>query len=295
MIIMKKILLIIISIISLFILLIIVSKNSIINNTKDLLNTNLDSFYDYVNKYNYGNEGVVNITANYKGAHGSTNPINFEYNFMSEYKDNTLFTTLENNDGYYVDELSSNLINLFMKIRNNQDLKSIININNIKSEFNKIIFTFDVDNINKIFNTNVNNINLIVNTNILYLGINNYKLIIDDNEFIINKDFKELSNDNIRLFLNSNGYNINYMNKIRLNYNNKNNKEEYNLSINDCIISIDFGNSIKIKVNKEVSIYEGLEINIDFRDVDFSYDKKINRNDIPIYRYIDNANINIGG
>ena len=289
----KKIVSVII-IIVLLVILVFVLKNNIIDNTKKILNNNINNLYSYINKYDFKDSGVVNITANYKGAHGSTNPVNFEYNFNIKYNDNKLNTVLENNDGYYENSISNDLLSIYMKIKNNDQLKDILSIKEIKEDFNTITFNFDESIINKVLNKNYKEFKLIVNTNIFYLGIKDYKLVLDNYILNITDDFKHFSNDDIRIVINNNGYNINYKDHIKLNYKNKEDKDYYSISIDECAFDIEIGSSINIKVNKEVNIYNGLGININFKDVKIYKNSQLNRTDIPLYRYFDNANINIG-
>ena len=290
----KKIISFFIVLLLLFILFLFL-RDSIINNTRDNLNDAINNIYEYINKYNFDSNGVVSITAKYKGAHGSINPIDYSYSFSNEYDGNKLYTLLENEDGYYINELDNELIDIYMKLRNNEDIKKIFSIKEIKDEFNKVIFIFDVNYINKVLDTNYNDFRLVINSNLLYLGIKDYKLLLDNNEINISSDFKDVSFDDLRINKTDNGFNIKYKDSYRISYKNKNNMDKYDMSINDCAINIEMNDSINIRVNKEVNIYNGLEIKIDFKDVQFNKKKENNRNNIPLFKYFDNANIDMGG
>jgi len=281
-------------VIVLLIVLVFVLKNNIIKDTKNILNENLNTIYNYINKYNYDNKGVMNITANYKGAHGSLNPVNFEYNFNINYDNNNLYTTLENSEGYYTNVFNNNILSLYMKLKGNEQVKNIFTIKEIKEEFNKISFIFDESIINKVLNSDYKDFKLVINTNILYFGIKDYKLYLDNNILNITNDFKHISNDDIRISINNNGYIINYKDSIKVNYKNKEDNDNYNISINDLALNLELGTDIKVNINKEVSIYNGLDINISFKDVELNKNNEIKREEIPLFRYFDNVNIDLG-
>lgn len=291
---MKKIITSIIIIMIFIIILFIVSKNSIINNTKNVLTTNINNIYNYINKYNYGKTGTINIVANYKGAHDSVNPINFSYSFINEYKDDTLYTTLENTLGYYTNELNNKYINTYMILKNKEQLKNIFTIKEINEEFNKIIFYFDESIINNVLNKEYKEFKLIINTKLLYLGINNYKLSLDDYELDITKDFKEFSNEDLKINITNLGYNLKYKDNLRISYKNDD-KDIYNILINDCVLNLEMSDDIVIKVSKEVNIYKGLDIKVEFNNNSLNKLNTINRYDIPIFKYFDNLDLNVGG
>ena len=284
---MKKIVLIITAFLVLVFTISLISKNMIVNNTKNLLNSTINSFYDYVNKYDYGNSGVINITANYKGAHGSTNPINFLYNFKNSYDNGVLYTTFESNDGYYTNEITSSLLDIFMKIKNNDTLKEIFSIKNEKIEFNKIVLILDENKLNTLLNTNYKDFKLIINTNLLFLGVSNYQLVFDDNNLSITNDFKKIYNNDYKIEMINDGYNLSYKDFLKVNYSDN----VYNITNNNCIFNIQMGNNIKVRVNKEVNIYNGLELDIEFKNIELNKKSEINRDDIPLFKYFDNAGI----
>ena len=80
------------------------------------LSNKLDTTYNYLTKYNYGNTGTIDLTANYKGAHGESNPSKFAYNVSYSY-DTSAKVTFTSDAGYYDYSISSNLPDLYYKIK----------------------------------------------------------------------------------------------------------------------------------------------------------------------------------
>ena len=287
---MKRKILLIVSIVIAIIITItfFVLRNNIVSIAKNNINGSIKSIYSFINKYEYDNYAKVNVIANYKGAHGSTNPVNFDYNSYVEYNNDELSIYFTNNDGYNVLKLNNDLINIYMRIRNMSmdEFISIFQIKSIDYNIGKIILNIDNNSINSLFNTDIKNLKMVVNTDLLNVGIKDYELLIDDETIKISNNFEEITGNDLRLSKSNDSYHFNYKN-FKMNYS-FNESDRFIITFDNYVVYLELlNNRIILKVNKEISIYKGLEFDIKFEDVKINMTKELDKNSNPILRYFD--------
>lgn len=288
----KKIVIVILIIIPIILLMLfLMLRNNIVDNAKRNINSGIKSIYSFINKYEYSNMAKINVIANYKGAHGSTNPISFKYDSYVEYNNNNnneLNIYFSNDEGYNILKVNNNLVNVYMKIKS-MSINQFINIFKTKSidyKLGKIIFNIDNNSINSLFNTNINELRLVINTDILYSHINNYELIIDDSTIKVSNNFEEFTGDDFRLSKNNDSYHLTYKD-LKMNYS-FNENDRFIITFDNYVVYLElYNNRIILKVNKEISIYKGLELDIKFEDVNINKSKELEKNTNPIVRYFD--------
>ena len=72
--------------------------------------------------------------------------------------------------------------------------------------------------------------------------------------------------------------------------------DKYNISINGIVfyVEIQDDNNIIININKEINIYKGFDLKIEFKNIDLNMQKELDEKNFPIINYLNNLNLNIG-
>ena len=225
---------------------------------------------EYYKKFGktYGNEGVVKVSANYRGAHGESLPHDFTYNFL--YEDGKLF--IGNEDGY--SSLDTNIIDVFNFIS-----KLDLTFNKKNNQY-----SFDATNISKLFDNNSTE-GLVMLTDSLTITILN-----SDTKVTFDKEMKQgkgkLFGKNITITKNSKGLSLQYDNKVKINIFNKEDHIEYNIVNGDYTYKLYlYDNKIDISANGDSAVYRGLDMHFEFKDIDFNKNKELDKKDICITRY----------
>lgn len=248
----------------------------------------------YLSKYNYNLEGNVKVNAKYKGAHGEIYPSYFQYTFLIDEEKNNL--TFENNGWYFTKDIDTSIIKIFNNI-NIDNLDKIINVKEKSIKSNKIDILLENDNINKILGTNFKNTKMTIETyGIIIKKVSAINLILDDikinykdGTILISKD-----NNKLRIKLNSLGYSLNINDNLKMNVFLNEDKDQYNIVIYDKVFYLEcLNNKVNFSTNTEAAIYNGLDLEIIFDNIDLNQKMETEEKEIPIFRYFNELNFNI--
>ena len=148
------------------------SKKETINYVTNEIKTSLDLINDIVGKFPVKNTGTVEVTANYKGAHGENYPAVFNYNYELSDK-----LYLENGEFGYIN-IDSNLkkmVNIFLNLKK----LDLTNYEISKSDY-KYILTYDEKAINEVLKTTFNKINVSIEAKDIFKKEKNIQIDLDD-------------------------------------------------------------------------------------------------------------------
>ena len=213
----KKILIILITFIVVFILdsVIIfnfVNKDKVINNALSIVNEKIDDISLFLNKYDIGKKGILDVNVNYRGAHGENYPSKYSYKYELTDK-----LYLEDEEYAYIN-VDNNVLDIFHKLSKleNINLDMCSNINNNKNSFE---ITCDNEYINKILNTNFKKINILIYTKGLVKEIDYVVINLDDIKLTFNKDELTINylNNNIKISFNGSNYYVNINDLLKAN------------------------------------------------------------------------------
>lgn len=267
------------------------SYNIAINRVNNLLM----EIKKYTQKFNYNLEGNINVTAKYKGAHGESYPANFQYIYLIDEQNETL--TLENNGIYFEKKLNMDFINNLSKV-DYDNLDSLISVNKKSTQNNKIYVSINEKKINEILGTAFKDANIIIETSgiilkkvdVIKINLDDMKIYYKDGKILINKD-----NNKIKIDLNSSGFSFNVNDKLKMNVFINNDKDQYNIVINEKVFYIEcFKDKILFSTSSEAVIYNGLDLEITFNNIELKRREVIEENDIPIFRYFNEMKFDIG-
>lgn len=285
---MKKDIMLIISVI-VAVLIIIISSIVMFNNSKleikalKVIDTHVKDINSFVNKYEVMNNGIIQVQANYKGAHGESYPTEFTYNY--ELSDKLYF---ENEEYSYLD-VNDDLLNIIKSIKKIGDF----NVNNYKKKTvnNKVItYYYDVKDINKIFNTDFKKAEIKVFTKGIYKIIDYIEVDLDECKIRVDKKNINISYDknDIDIIKNDAGYYLSINGKLKCNI--FVNDDNYSLSIvlNNSVYYLEISNAgLVIKFTSTSAIYNNIDIKVKYGNNQVT--KNVLSNDFddnPIIRYL---------
>lgn len=235
----------------------------------------------------FDKHGKILLTASYKGAHGESNPHDFSYNYSFE--NNNMY--LSNEEGYVKYDMTR-FTNILSTLANLKELEYELIISEKKTS-NKIVYEIDKYLINQIYNTNFNTISIEVYTTGLITKIKNYQLKIDD--YTITKENNKIIMENpsnrVVLSIGSTGYSLNVNEKLKVNVIDY---YQYNISLNGTSIFAEITDKgIYLSGLTSHSIYNSIELNLNFESVEVDKNKMANYVQNPINRYFSEVDLNI--
>ncbi len=285
----------IVGIISIIIVLLLVFIASIYFINKNYTNKQIDAFinkyqvfYQYINKHPIYDEGVIDVSANYRGAHGENYPNKFKYNYKLE--DSLAY--FSNEEGYKEYKYDSQLYELIKKIRAlaPNELNNIIRNSKIKD--NKVIV--DVSEINKITNSNIKEISITFNSSNIIKKLKSIEIKIDDIVVIIDDTNIDINskNDNINIRINSAGYFLNINDTLKMNAFLNSDKNTYSIVIDDKVIRVEVSDTeLKVFGGFESAIYNSIELSITKEKVSIVKTKELELESVPMLRYFINTDL----
>lgn len=267
----------------------LLGKNEGFIRFSDIYSDNIKYVSKIANKFSISPTGEVEVTANYKGAHGENYPAVFNYNY--ELSDKLYF---EN------EEYSSINIDKYL-LKNIEVLKKIqdIDINNYSrkiSKHNKYRIMYDSSYINEVLNTNFKEVYVDINLSGLIKKIDSVDIYLDDIKInYCNKEFKiNYGKYNIVVALTNSASYANVNNKLKMNVFTSDNIS-FSIVFNNQVYSLELvDNGMNIKFVTKAAIYNSLDIKV--RNSDVRLDKlveTIDYNDNPIIRYLSESNLSL--
>ncbi len=276
---MKKKQLIIIGIIVVIIIIIVgVFLINIKGNKKvsrdDLINQNLDFIASLSKKYS--RVGNLDVTANYRGAHGENNPHDFEYEF--EVEGGKLFIGNEKGFSYLSDFNYLDIINLIA------DIKNKLKVTKIDTN----IYSMDTEMISDILYKRIDSITLETKSkeNIMHIKYDD-----KDETITFNEDFTSAKgtffDKEIKYNKTSQGISLQYGFDFKMNVFTGEDKVEYSIVNGPYVYKILlYEDKITASVSGEAAIYKGLDMTFNFVDgLRVDHDKIIDSKNICITRY----------
>lgn len=264
------------------------SKKETINYVTNVIKTKLDLINDIVEKFPVKNTGIVEVTANYKGAHGENYPAVFNYNYELSDK-----LYLENGEFSYIN-IDSNLkkmVNLFFNLKK----LDLTNYEISKSD-GKYILTYDEKAINEVLKTTFNKINVSIEAKDIFKKEKNIQIDLDDIHIdILKKDIVIKNHDKLSyISLDSDLCYLNVNNKLKMNLFMKDNYSS-NIVWNGQVYTLlleDEG--FLLKFNTSASIYNSISMTFKYEDVILNKNNKLeNFKDNPIIRYISESDLSL--
>lgn len=257
----------------------------------DSINKNISLISEYARNLNinFDKSGTVKLNALYKGAHGESNPNEFNYNFKM---DNGIIT-LENEQGFVNYDLSKiyNLINTFSGIKS--FAKELIVDEDMK--YSKTTYKVDQYLINEIYNTNFSEVLIEVNTTGFIKKVKEYVIVLDDYKISTrkNKIVIQGKDNKITLTTSNKGYSLNINDKLRVNvidfY-------QYNIFINGTSLFMELtDNNFYLTALTTHAIYNALEITGTYDNVSISKTQEAKKEENPINRYFNEVDFDIWG
>ncbi len=264
------------------------SKKETINYVTNVIKTKLDLINDIVEKFPVKNTGIVEVTANYKGAHGENYPAVFNYNYELSDK-----LYLENGEFSYIN-IDSNLkkmVNLFFNLKK----LDLTNYEISKSD-GKYILTYDEKAINEVLKTTFNKISVSIEAKDVFKKEKNIQIDLDDIHIdILKKDIVIKNHDKLSyISLDSDLCYLNVNNKLKMNLFMKDNYSS-NIVWNGQVYTLlleDEG--FLLKFNTSASIYNSISMTFKYEDVILNKNNKLeNFKDNPIIRYISESDLSL--
>lgn len=264
------------------------SKKETINYVTNVIKAKLDLINDIVEKFPVKNTGIVEVTANYKGAHGENYPAVFNYNYELSDK-----LYLENGEFSYIN-IDSNLkkmINLFFNLKK----LDLTNYEISKSD-GKYILTYDEKAINEVLKTTFNKISVSIEAKDVFKKEKNIQIDLDDIHIdILKKDIVIKNHDKLSyISLDSDLCYLNVNNKLKMNLFMKDNYSS-NIVWNGQVYTLlleDEG--FLLKFNTSASIYNSISMTFKYEDVILNKNNKLeNFKDNPIIRYISESDLSL--
>lgn len=256
----------------------------------DSLNNLITENYKYFNKFTYGNSGEVSVTAKYKGAHGENFPKDIMYEFNILEYNNLL---LKNDTKVYKTNINNDFFKVYQYLKKLDNIKNPFVIDNIQKQNKQINVTINPNHFNKIMQTNYQSIKVnIINTS-------TYTLYLDNQTINFNESsIKTTLNDyTYTLVKNSQGYSLSINDELKLNAILGHDKNSYSLIINGKAFFIETENNhIIIRASSASSIFNGLNLDINFKDNKIIDNNIYQDNDEnPIIRYYSSLDLKVVG
>lgn len=264
------------------------SKKETINYVTNEIKTSLDLINDIVGKFPVKNTGTVEVTANYKGAHGENYPAVFNYNYELSDK-----LYLENGEFSYIN-IDSNLkkmVNIFLNLKK-------IDLTNyeISKSDDKYILTYDEKAINEVLKTTFNKINVSIEAKDIFKKEKNIQIDLDDIHIDILKKDIVIKYQGILTYisLDSDLCYLNINNKFKMNLFMKDNFSS-NIVWNGQVYSLFLEDEgFLLKFNTSASIYNSISMTFKYEDVILNKNNKLeNFKDNPIIRYISESDLSL--
>jgi hypothetical protein len=273
---------IIVIIVLLFSIVTIKYKNDhIYDKYSDLLNNNLEFLSSLVK--GYSNSGHVDVTANYRGAHGENNPHNFNYLFNVD--DSKLIVGNEDGYSYLSDFIYLDLLNRVSSI------KDTLKVTQIKDG----LYNIDTKVISNLLFKKIDSITLEVKTKGFVKKIDESILHIkyDDKEETItfNEDFTSARgtffDKEVKYNKTSQGISLQYGVDFKMNIFIRDNYLEYNVVDDEYVYKLSlYDDKIIANVSGDASIYRGLDMTFNFAGgLRIEPDKIVDSKNICITRY----------
>lgn len=265
-----------------FIYFLSVDKREVMDREIIKLSNDIKDLKNYFNRYDFKSTGVMELEANYKGAHGESFPHTFLYNLAIE--DDYIY--FENEEGYNtfkVDDILT-IIKTFDKLS-----LSTFKVDNIKIKKREIKGTIDVGNINKIYDTSFKNGEITLNISNIFskrinkttIKLDDMSLTIEDNKYSINYADKFL-----KITINKDGYSLNYNEIVKVNAFFGAERDNYNILIKGYVFALGIsGYSLDFTANTPASIYNSLKGSISFKDNKIEKKNKLDDIKNPLIRY----------
>lgn len=252
------------------------------------LNEKIIKVGDYARNINisFNKTGKIKLNALYKGAHGESNPSEFNYNFSL---DNGIYI-VENEDGFLEFDMSilTKIIDTFASLKT---LEPELIVNKTTKN-NNIVYELDKDIINQIYSTDFKTITIDVKTNGFIRQVSSYSLRLDD--YVININDKKIEvngKNNITLTFGNKGYSLNINDKLKMNVINY---YQYNILINDTSLFLELTDEgFYLSALTTHAIYNSLEITGVYENADIEKNKEVDPILNPLYRYFNEVSFDI--
>lgn len=252
------------------------------------LNEKIIKVGDYARNINisFNKTGKIKLNALYKGAHGESNPSEFNYNFSL---DNGIYI-VENEDGFLEFDMSilTKIIDTFASLKT---LEPELIVNKTTKN-NNIVYELDKDIINQIYSTDFKTITIDVKTNGFIKQVSSYSLRLDD--YVININDKKIEvngKNNITLTFGNKGYSLNINDKLKMNVINY---YQYNILINDTSLFLELtDDGFYLSALTTHAIYNSLEITGVYENADIEKNKEVDPILNPLYRYFNEVSFDI--
>ena len=252
------------------------------------LNEKIIKVGDYARNINisFNKTGKIKLNALYKGAHGESNPSEFNYNFSL----NNGVYIIENEDGFLEFDMSilTKIIDTFASLKT---LEPELIVNKTTKN-NIIVYELDKDIINQIYSTDFKTITIDVKTNGFIKQVSSYSLRLDD--YVININDKKIEvngKNNITLTFGNKGYSLNINDKLKMNVINY---YQYNILINDTSLFLELTDEgFYLSALTTHAIYNSLEITGVYENADIEKNKEVDPILNPLYRYFNEVSFDI--
>lgn len=252
------------------------------------LNEKIIKVGDYARNINisFNKTGRIKLNALYKGAHGESNPSEFNYNFSL----NNGAYIVENEDGFLEFDMSilTKIIDTFASLKT---LEPELIVNKTAKN-NNIIYELDKDIINQIYSTDFKTITIDVKTNGFIKQVSGYSLRLDD--YVVNINDKKIEvngKNNITLTFGNKGYSLNINDKLKMNVINY---YQYNILINDTSLFLELTDEgFYLSALTTHAIYNSLEITGVYENADIEKNKEVDPILNPLYRYFNEVSFDI--
>lgn len=254
------------------------------------LNEKIIKVGDYARNINinisFNKTGKIKLNALYKGAHGESNPSEFNYNFSL----NNGVYIVENEDGFLEFDMSilTKIIDTFASLKT---LEPELIVNKTTKN-NNIVYELDKDIINQIYSTDFKTITIDVKTNGFIKQVSSYSLRLDD--YVVNINDKKIEvngKNNITLTFGNKGYSLNINDKLKMNVINY---YQYNILINDTSLFLELTDEgFYLSALTTHAIYNSLEITGVYENADIEKNKDVDPILNPLYRYFNEVSFDI--
>lgn len=252
------------------------------------LNEKIIKVGDYARNINisFNKTGKIKLNALYKGAHGESNPSEFNYNFSL---DNGIYI-VENEDGFLEFDMSilTKIIDTFASLKT---LEPELIVNKTTKN-NIIVYELDKDIINQMYSTDFKTITIDVKTNGFIKQVSSYSLRLDD--YVVNINDKKIEvngKNNITLTFGNKGYSLNINDKLKMNVINY---YQYNILINDTSLFLELTDEgFYLSALTTHAIYNSLEITGVYENADIEKNKDVDPILNPLYRYFNEVSFDI--
>lgn len=258
------------------------SKGELLSDYERMISTNIELIDNVINKYEIKNQGEVEVTANYKGAHGENYPATFNYNYELSDK---LYLENEEYSSIDIDDDLLKIIDVLKKLKN-------VDITKYKKKSNKKL-TYDANYINEVLGTDFKNVRVDIKTRGFNKRLNGVVIYLDDIKLEINNKNIYINYDT-HVSLNKDACYVNVKNKLRMNIFIKE-TISFSIVLNDQVYSLELmDDGMNIKFSTSASIYNSLDIKVKYKDITLNKNKELSDyKDNPIIRYLSESDLSL--